>query len=266
MLAAVETGYGLGEIGSRVDDAHGDVPVPAGIGLSLVVHAVVDRHGRRIACVVGTEAPDEGGPRGGEGGGGVVSASDKVTIRGFDARSNIYVDGIRDIAGYSRDTFNYEAVEVIKGGSGSLDGRSTGGGSVNLATKRARLEDFGAVSGRYDSFENARVTLDYNKKLSENVAGRLNLLYSDGGDFFDNGVEEYQTTGVAGSLLYKVNEATDINLDVFVMEQDNQVHPHTLSQWRHEEVVHIQHNYDPSPNQCLQYKNIHRYLLCQKPT
>ena len=58
---------------------------------------------------------------GGEGGGGVVSASDKVTIRGFDARSNIYVDGIRDIAGYSRDTFNYEAVEVIKGGSGSLD-------------------------------------------------------------------------------------------------------------------------------------------------
>ena len=158
---------------------------------------------------------------GGEGGGGVVSASDKVTIRGFDARSNIYVDGIRDIAGYSRDTFNYEAVEVIKGGSGSLDGRSTGGGSVNLATKRARLEDFGAVSGRYDSFENARVTLDYNKKLSENVAGRLNLLYSDGGDFFDNGVEEYQTTGAAGSLLYKVNEATDINLDVFVMEQDN---------------------------------------------
>ena len=65
---------------------------------------------------------------GGEGGGGVASASDKVTIRGFDARSNIYVDGIR---GYSwlqpGDTFNYEAVEVIKGGSGSLDGRSTGG-------------------------------------------------------------------------------------------------------------------------------------------
>ena len=77
------------------------------------------------------------------------------------------------------------------------------------------------MSGRYDSFENARVTLDYNKKLSENVAGRLNLLHSDGGDFFDNGVEEYQTTGVAGSITYKVNEATDINLDVFVMEQDN---------------------------------------------
>lgn len=158
---------------------------------------------------------------GGEGGGGIVSASDKVTIRGFDARSNIYVDSIRDIAGYSRDTFNYEAVEVIKGGSGSIDGRSTGGGSVNLSTKRARLEDFGSVSARYDTFENTRITLDYNKVLTGNLAGRVNLLYSNGGDFFDNGVEEYQTTGVAGSLLYKPGQATDINFDIFVMEQDN---------------------------------------------
>lgn len=158
---------------------------------------------------------------GGEGGGGVISASDKVSIRGFDARSNIYVDGIRDIAGYSRDLFNYEQVEVIKGASSSLDGRSTGGGSLNLSTKRAHLSSFKSVTGQADSFGTARVTADINQKLSDNAAARVNLLYTDGGDVFDNGEENYQTLGAAVSGFYKVNNDTDLSLDVFLMEQDN---------------------------------------------
>lgn len=128
---------------------------------------------------------------GGEGGGGVVFVSDKVIICGFDVCLNIYVDGICDIVGYSCDIFNYEVVEVIKGGSGLLDGCFIGGGSVNLVIKCVWFEDFGVVLGCYDFFENVCVILDYNKKFFENVVGCLNLLYSDGGDFFDNGVEEY---------------------------------------------------------------------------
>ncbi|MCU4677006.1 TonB-dependent siderophore receptor [Catenovulum sp. 2E275] len=158
---------------------------------------------------------------GGEGGGGVVSASDKVSIRGFDARSNIYVDGIRDIAGYSRDLFNYEQVEVVKGSSSSLDGRSTGGGSLNLSTKRARLDSFNSVTARADSFGTGRVTADINQKVSDTTAARINLLYTDGGDTFDNGEENYQTLGLAVSGLYQASEKTDVTLDLFMMEQDN---------------------------------------------
>ncbi|WP_017444844.1 TonB-dependent receptor [Gayadomonas joobiniege] len=158
---------------------------------------------------------------GGEGGGGVVSASDKVSIRGFDAASNIYIDGMRDIAGYSRDLFNYEQVEVIKGSSSSLDGRSTGGGSLNLSTKRARLDDFASVSGQADSFGTLRATADVNHQLTESTAARINLLATDGGDTFDNGEENYQTLGLGFSALHQVNQQTDITLDVFLMEQDN---------------------------------------------
>jgi len=39
----------------------------------------------------------------GEGGGGNVTTADAITIRGFDANGSIYSDGIRDVAGYSRD-------------------------------------------------------------------------------------------------------------------------------------------------------------------
>ena len=44
----------------------------------------------------------------GEGGGG--PAGDNLTLRGFGARNDIFVDGIRDFASYNRDTFNVEQV------------------------------------------------------------------------------------------------------------------------------------------------------------
>ena len=48
----------------------------------------------------------------GEGGGG--PAGDNLTLRGFGARNDIFVDGIRDFASYTRDTFNVEQLEVDK--------------------------------------------------------------------------------------------------------------------------------------------------------
>src|SRR5262249_23604478 len=48
----------------------------------------------------------------GEGG---VPAGDNLTIRGFSARTDMFIDGVRDFGGYSRDPFNLESVEVAKG-------------------------------------------------------------------------------------------------------------------------------------------------------
>src|SRR5690606_19404533 len=42
----------------------------------------------------------------GEGG---APSGDSMSIRGFSATTDIFVDGIRDIAGYSRDTYNLES-------------------------------------------------------------------------------------------------------------------------------------------------------------
>src|SRR5687767_10881353 len=39
----------------------------------------------------------------GEGG---VPAGDQLAIRGFSARTDIFNDGVRDVGGYTRDTFN----------------------------------------------------------------------------------------------------------------------------------------------------------------
>ena len=48
----------------------------------------------------------------GEGG---VPAGDNLSIRGFSARTDFFIDGVRDFGGYSRDPYNVEQVEVAKG-------------------------------------------------------------------------------------------------------------------------------------------------------
>ena len=48
----------------------------------------------------------------GEGG---TPAGDNLTLRGFNARNDVFVDGVRDLSPQVRDSFNLEQVEVYKG-------------------------------------------------------------------------------------------------------------------------------------------------------
>ncbi|WP_198120793.1 TonB-dependent receptor [Massilia rhizosphaerae] len=65
---------------------------------------------------------------------------DQVTIRGFSAITDQFVDGVRDDALYFRDLSNVERVEVLKGPASVLYGRGSAGGLVNRVTKKPRAE------------------------------------------------------------------------------------------------------------------------------
>ncbi|WP_067215387.1 TonB-dependent receptor [Marinomonas gallaica] len=158
----------------------------------------------------------------GEGGGGNVNTSDNVTIRGFDANGSIYSDGIRDVAGYSRDTFNIEQVEVAKGANGSIYGKGSAGGSVNLVSKAAHLRgDKNSINASYDEGDTKRLTGDFNKVLSEDSAIRLNLMAEQGGDYWDNGEEEYKSYAIAPSYFERLSEDTDFTINFLHTKQDN---------------------------------------------
>src|SRR5665213_2692885 len=73
----------------------------------------------------------------GEGG---TLAGDQFKIRGFDAKDDIYLDGLRDFAAYTRDSFDYEEVQVLKSPSGLMFGRGTGGGAINTVSKTPFLD------------------------------------------------------------------------------------------------------------------------------
>ncbi|HEU0095992.1 MAG TPA: TonB-dependent receptor plug domain-containing protein, partial [Rhizomicrobium sp.] len=109
----------------------------------------------------------------GEGG---TLAGDQFKIRGFDAKDDVYVDGLRDFGAYTRDSFDYEEVQVLKGPSGLMFGRGTTGGAINTVSKTAFLGDkyVGHIEG--GNGDHVRGTADLNYQLSDTSAVRLNLM------------------------------------------------------------------------------------------
>lgn len=111
----------------------------------------------------------------GEGGN---AFGDRIFIRGFEARNDIYIDGLRDPGVTSREVFAVEQIEIIKGPSSSYGGRGTTGGLVSLQSKRPSfLDDYVVVEGGVGTENYWRGTIDANYRLSDSVAVRVNGLY-----------------------------------------------------------------------------------------
>ncbi|OTG68560.1 TonB-dependent siderophore receptor [Acinetobacter sp. ANC 4470] len=112
---------------------------------------------------------------------GNTSAGDSFQMRGFDTKNSIYLDGIRDIGAISRDIYNLEQIEVVKGPSGAEAGRGGAGGYINLVSKLPHLENSQEVSATYNTAKHTRLTADINQALSAGTAIRLNVMGQEGG-------------------------------------------------------------------------------------
>lgn len=114
---------------------------------------------------------------------GNTATGDAVYMRGFDTQGSIFVDGIRDVGSITRDMFNIEQVEVVKGPAGADIGRGSPTGYINLQSKAPFADN--AVSGTVSlgSGSHKRTTADLSRKLNESgtAALRLNLMAQDSG-------------------------------------------------------------------------------------
>jgi catecholate siderophore receptor len=153
---------------------------------------------------------------------GNTTTGDSIYMRGFDASSSIYVDGVRDIGSISRDTFNIEQIEVLKGPAGTDNGRSSPTGSINLVSKQPLLEDAYTGSATFGSGQQKRGTADLNKVLDADsgTAFRLNLLDQDSGNPARDQVKN-KRWGVAPSLAFGLGSPTRAILSYLHIKQDN---------------------------------------------
>lgn len=136
---------------------------------------------------------------------------DQVTIRGFTAIADQFIDGVRDDALYFRDLSNVERVEVLKGPSAVLYGRGSSGGLINRVTKKPRLgQTFGEAALSLGSNSHKRVEGDLNTPLGENLAARVVLAYEDSGSYRDQ--QFLDRYSVAPSLAWKLGRQTDLLL------------------------------------------------------
>ena len=156
----------------------------------------------------------------GEGG---VPNGDNLTLRGFNARTDIFVDGVRDLGGYFRDSFDLDSVEVVKGPASAQSGRGSTGGIINQVSKRPGLApDFAAnLGGGTDDY--GRVTLDLNQPLEGWIPGaalRLNLMYHRQDTPGRDGPDQ-ERWGIAPTLALGLGTPTRLLLSWYKLNQDN---------------------------------------------
>lgn len=161
----------------------------------------------------------------GEGGN---SFGDRYIIRGYEARSDIYTDGLRDPGLITRETFALEQVEIAKGPSSTFAGRGSTGGAVNSVTKKANLwDDFTTVEGGLGTDDFERYTLDTNHVLTDDLAIRFNGLYTEA-EVPNRGPAEKRRTGALISGIYQPLDEFKVLADYYYARSDDRTDPGTF--------------------------------------
>jgi catecholate siderophore receptor len=155
----------------------------------------------------------------GEGGG--AFNGDQFRIRGFDAKDDIYIDGLRDFGVYTRDSFNYESIEVLKGPSGTLFGRGTTGGGINTQSKVPMLDRFIAGTGSIGGGDYKRLVGDVNMPIGDTTALRVNfMLHSQ--ETVSRDLVKADRWGIAPTIGFGIGTDTTFTL-AYLHQQDDRI-------------------------------------------
>jgi catecholate siderophore receptor len=176
---------------------------------------------------------------------------DNLTIRGFTARNDIFLDGIRDFGSYYRDSFNYEQVEALEGPAGIQFGRGSTGGVINQESKVPSVQQFVNVQTMFGTDKTRRITADINEPELDVLGGtafRANIMAQEGG-VAGRDYAEIRRFGIAPSVSIGLNTKTRATLSyVHLTESDT---PDYGLPWFNNAVASgsIRHNYYGFPDE-----------------
>ena len=133
---------------------------------------------------------------------------DQVTIRGFSAIADQFIDGMRDDALYFRDLSNIEQLEVVKGPAAVLYGRGSSGGLINRVTKKPGI-DVSEVTLQLGSWAQKRGEFDVGRKLDDSgISFRVTGAKEDANGYRDQQFLEREA--LSPSVKFKLGAATTL--------------------------------------------------------
>ncbi|MEG0963870.1 MAG: TonB-dependent siderophore receptor [Pseudomonas sp.] len=137
---------------------------------------------------------------------------DQVTIRGFSAIGDMYVDGLRDDALYYRDLSNVERVEVVKGPAAVLYGRGSSGGLINSVSKKPNFSPVQEVGVSFDSEGKRRTQFDagWADQQQGDKAFRITGALEDSDTFRDDGYIDRKA--IAPTAYFKLSDDLDLTV------------------------------------------------------
>lgn len=142
-----------------------------------------------------------------------------IRLRGFPIATtgDLLIDGMKDPSQYDRDTFNYDRIEVMRGSASMIFGRGSTGGVVNQVMKKPLLEDRTDVMGTVGTGKFYRSTVDFNKRLGETSALRLNAMVTNA----ENYGARIDKQGIAPSLAFGLGTDDEITVGAFMLNVNN---------------------------------------------
>jgi catecholate siderophore receptor len=152
----------------------------------------------------------------GEGG----AHGDTVNLRGFSASDDFFLDGLRDTGFYTRDSFNYEALEVYKGPASTLFGRGSTGGVINQVSKTPQLYPILSGTASVGTADLYRATADVNEMINDDSAFRINAMVDTGHVEGRNDVRN-RRLGFAPSVAFGLDTPTTLTISYFHEEQND---------------------------------------------
>jgi iron complex outermembrane receptor protein len=148
------------------------------------------------------------------------------SVRGFAGDINLpsgfLVNGFNAGRGFGgpRDIVGIESVEVMRGPRSALFGRGEPGGTINLTTKRPQFEEAGEIQATIGSWNQARVTGDWQTTMGDddNVGLRLVGFYEDAESFRET--VESQKVGFYPSLKWQMSDDTSFSYELEYTKQE----------------------------------------------
>src|ERR1700722_3592817 len=148
-----------------------------------------------------------------------AARGDTVNLRGFSAFNDFFLDGVRDAAVYTRDSFDLESVEVVKGPSATLFGRGSTGGAINQVSKAPTLTPLDSVTADFGTNHEYRATADIDVPLSSTAAFRFNAM-GESSEVADRDYVKNRRWGMAPSLSLGIGHDDSLTL-AFLHQQEN---------------------------------------------
>lgn len=160
-----------------------------------------------------------------------VQSQNRYNI-GFDSGIGVYVDGIYmgRSAAFNQETFDVERIEFLRGPQGTLFGKNSIAGAINLVTKDPSKAFTSSGSADIGSLSQRRLAAYLSSPLgSEDVRGSLSFYSGKREGYMENAATNSRlgnedTTSVRGKLLFKPTKGMDLTV-AFDRLEDKSIAP-----------------------------------------
>ncbi len=163
-----------------------------------------------------------------------------IYIRGVGSRINsqavgLYVDNIPyfESGSFNFELFDISGIEILRGPQGTLYGRNTMGGLINITTAPVLNQQLLTLGVDYGNYNRLKTVLHYNQPLTSKLAISIDGAYTRSDGFFtntylNNSPDSYDLYSGRLKLKYHISEKLNINFVASYERNDENGYPYAI--------------------------------------